>query len=81
MRNPWKSCRARCLLGKAEPLATITMLNSRVRALGIMESQLTQMDAAMATALGLPATPDVLAVSIPASAASAASPAAPASAH
>ena len=43
------------LLGKADPLATIAMLNSRVRAQTIMESQLAQMDAAMAIALASPA--------------------------
>jgi hypothetical protein len=39
------------LLGKADPVATITMLNLRVRALNIMQSQLAQIDAAMSTAL------------------------------
>jgi hypothetical protein len=63
------------LLGKADPLATITILNSRVRALGIMESHLTQLDAAMVIAL---ASPETAAASTPASAAS---PIAPASAH
>jgi hypothetical protein len=39
------------LLGKADPVATITMLNSRVRALRIMESQLSQIEQAMEIAL------------------------------
>jgi hypothetical protein len=33
--------------GTAEPLPTLTLLNSRVRALGIMESQLAQLDEAL----------------------------------
>ena len=39
------------LLGKAEPVATIAMLNTRVRTLRIMESQLAQMEQAMGVAL------------------------------
>jgi hypothetical protein len=39
------------LLGKADPVATITMLNTRVRTLRIMESQLAQMEQAMGVAL------------------------------
>ena len=39
------------LLGKADPMATIAMLNTRVRTLRIMESQLAQMDQAMGVAL------------------------------
>lgn len=38
-------------LGKADPVATITMLNARTRALHIMESQLAQIDAAMKIAM------------------------------
>lgn len=38
-------------LGKADPVATITLLNARTRALHIMESQLAQIDAAMKIAM------------------------------
>jgi hypothetical protein len=46
------------LLGKADAVATITTLNTRVRTLRIMESQLVQMDRAMAVALKADAVPE-----------------------
>ena len=58
------------LLGKADPVSTISMLNSRARTLRIVESQLAQMDQAMKVALGAaaPSEPVPGAASSPASA-------------
>ena len=50
-------------LGKADPVATITMLNARARALHIMESQLAQM--AAATKVAMPAEASEPAASAP----------------
>jgi hypothetical protein len=43
------------LIGKADPVATIAMLNERTRVLSVMTSQLRQMDEAMRKTLGMPA--------------------------
>jgi hypothetical protein len=56
------------LVGKADPVATIAMLNERTRVLSIMASQLRQMDESMRKTLGMPAPAPVPAVAASAAA-------------